>query len=439
MSSIRLGRREFLRTTAAGAALGFGSRVLADGQIIGANKAGQMARTMKLAMLVSYDDEASVSGTLVGYDESVRAEQDDNAQVSKQKGQQVIDRSFRQIKDAGFHAVVWRSMRGGQAMFKSKEYKISFPKNLAEFDPMAAAREKARQLGLEFMVWHEVKGAEAHGWALHSAFVKEHPEFLSTNRLKMTSKSSLAWAAPEVMRRRVATFKEVLAYEPDAIWIDHIKGGDVSVPIYDADGYYSMEYDKYMVEAFKSKTGRDAWQIPNKDPQWLAFRASFVTEYMRRIRSIQKESYPKVKLGSLGASIGYTHSCWYLPLKDMKDPNLGISARLPSPLANLEDHDTWTREGLIDILCAPFNTFAAADELKTILPDAKSHIQGPCAFAVCLGMPKTPAEILDCARVAYEHDAEYLLVRESFDIFNKPSIWDAFKQVSRRYGNGGNR
>ena len=124
---------------------------------------------------------------------------------------------------------------------------------------------------------------------------------------------------------------------------------------------------------------------------------------------------------------------WYLPLKNLNDPNIRITARLASPLANLEDHDTWTREGLIDGLCAPFNTFAAAKELKTILPDAKSHIQGPCQFAVCLGMTKTPAAIKDCARVAYENGAEYLFVRESYDIRTKPAVWDAFKQVAERY------
>ena len=412
MSSTRFDRRKFLGTTAAGAAWMFGAGALADEKPADADKARRGTRPMKLAMLASYDDEVS---------------------VSKQKEQELIDRLLGRIKDTGFHAVVWRSMRGGQAMFKSTEYKLSYPENIADFDPMAAAKAKARQLGLEFMVWHEVKGSEAHGWALHSTFVKEHPELLSTNRMKLTSKSELSWAAPEVMRRRVATFKEVLAYQPDAIWLDHIKGGDVSVPIFDADGYYSMGYDKYMIEAFKGKTGRDPWQIPNKDPEWLAFRASFVTRYMRRIRKLQRESNPKVRIGSLGGSIGYTHSCWYLPLKDINDPNIRKSARLASPLANLEDHDTWTREGLIDVLCAPFNTFAAAEELKTILPDAKSHIQGPCAFAVCLGMGKTPAEILECARVAHEHDAEYLLVRESYDIFDKPAIWDAFKQVAQRY------
>ncbi|MFV1968167.1 MAG: hypothetical protein ACC628_22315 [Pirellulaceae bacterium] len=228
-----------------------------------------------------------------------------------------------------------------------------------------------------------------------------------------------------------------MAYEPDAIWIDHIKGGDVSVPIYDQEGYYAMGYDKYMVEAFKAKTGRDPWKIPNKDPQWLAFRASFMTEYMRRIRKAQQQSHPKVKIGSLGASIGYTHSCWYLPLENIKDPNIRKTARLASPLANLEDHDTWTREGLIDGLCAPYNTFASAEELKAILPDAKSHIQGSCPFAVCLGMTKSPAAILDCARVAYEHGAEYLFIRESMDVHAKPAIWDAFKQVAERYSGRG--
>jgi len=411
MPSTPLGRRKFLAHTAGGAALA-ATKILVGARTAGATKARELTQGMKLAMAVSYDDEVN---------------------TSKQQEQQLIDRVFGQLQDAGFHAVVWRSMRGGQAMFKSSEYKISYPTNLAGFDPLAAAQKKARQMGLEFFVWHEVKGAEAHGWLLHSAFVKEHPELLSTNRMKMTSKSELSWAAPEVMRRRVATFKEVLAYEPDAIWLDHIKGGDVSVPNFDADGYYAMGYDKYMVEAFQTKTGRDPWQIPNQDPQWLAFRASYMTEYMRRIRQAQQEAYPQVKLGSLGASIGYTHSCWYLPLENDNSPNMSKTARLASPLANLEDHDTWTREGLIDGLCAPFNTFAAAEELKTILPNARSHIQGPCTFAVCLGMAKPPEAILDCARVAYEHDAEYLFVRESYDIRDKPEVWDAFSKVAHRY------
>ncbi len=374
----------------------------------------QRGKTMKLALLVSYDDEAAASG---------------------EKEQVLIDRLFGQMKEAGVQAVVWRSVRGGQAMFKSKQYKLFWPPNLAEFDPMAAARQKAQELGLEFIIWHEVKGGEAHGWDLHSTFVKEHPEFLSTNRLNMTSKSELSWAAPEVMQRRVEIFKEILAYNPDGIWLDHVKGGDVSVPIYDAQGYYSMGYDKYMVEAFKAKTGRDPWQIPNNDPEWLAFRASFMTEYMRKIRTIQQKTHPDVKLGSLAASIGYTHSCWYLPLEDINDPNIRKHAVLASPLANLEDHETWTREGLIDVLVAPHNTFSSLEEFKTIIPDAKSHILGPCQFGVEIWVVPSsdPAFITDVAQLAHEYDAAYLVVRESYDIFNKPAVWDAFKQVAERY------
>ena len=417
MPSTDFGRRRFLFATAAGAALGLGGRVAVGGQSAAADGASGNATTrLKMGMLVSYDDEVT---------------------VSKQEGQQLVDRLFGQLRDAGFNTVVWRSMRGGEPMFHSKEYKVSYPSDLAKFDPMAVAKKKAREVGLEFVLWHEVKGAEAHGWILHSTFVKEHPELLSTNRMKMTSKSELSWAAPEVMRHRVATFKEVLTYEPDAIWIDHIKGGDVSVPCFDADGYYAMGYDQFMVEAFRAKTGRDAWQIPNNDPQWLAFRASFVTDYMRQIRSIQKESHPQIQLGSLGASIGYTHSCWYLPLKDENDPNRSKVARLASPLANLEDHDTWTREGLIDGLCAPFNTFSSAEELKAITPDIKSHIQGSCRFAVSLGIPggglALPA-LMDYAQVAHEQGAEYLFVRESMDVYGLPSMWAAFKQVAERYG-----
>jgi hypothetical protein len=48
-------------------------------------------------------------------------------------------------------------------------------------------------------------------------------------------------------------------------------------------------------------------------------------------------------------------------------------------------------------------------------------------------MAKPPEAILDCARVAYEHDAEYLFVRESYDIRDKPEVWDAFSKVAHRY------
>lgn len=413
MTSNRLPRRRFLQTTVAGTVFMPAFQFLTANRSTATDIVKKETQPLKLVMLVSYDDEVN---------------------VSKEKEQQLIDRVFGQIKDAGFYAVLWRSMRGGEAMFESSEYKVSYPENLAAFDPMAAAKKKAREMGMKFFVWHEVKGAEAHGWALHSSFVKEHPELLSTNRMKLTSKSELSWAAPEVMRHRVATFKEVLAYEPDAIWIDHIKGGDVSVPIYDQDGYYSMGYDEYMVDAFKSKTKRDPWQIPNKDPEWLAFRAAFVTDYMRQIRKIQQERHPKMQLASLGASIGYTHSCWYLPIPVENHPNQAKTTRLASPLANLEDHDAWTREGLIDVLCAPFNTFASAAELKTIIHDAKSHLRGPCSFAVSLGMFNGRSDIQDYARVAHANDARYLVVRESIDIFNNRAVWDEFRRVAERYG-----
>ena len=48
-------------------------------------------------------------------------------------------------------------------------------------------------------------------------------------------------------------------------------------------------------------------------------------------------------------------------------------------------------------------------------------------------MAKSPEAVLDCARVAYDHDADFLFVRESYDIRDKPDVWDAFHQVSRMY------
>ena len=66
-------------------------------------KAGRRTRPMKLAMLVTYDDELRASQQL------------DSLPL---KEQALIDRLFGKMKDAGFHAVLWRSMDGGRAMFR---------------------------------------------------------------------------------------------------------------------------------------------------------------------------------------------------------------------------------------------------------------------------------------------------------------------------------
>ena len=362
---------------------------------------------MRLALMVSYDDEVAASG---------------------ETEEELVDRLFAQMSTAGFETVVWRSMRGGRAMFKSTEYSLSYPENLAQFDPLAVAGKKARKAGMEFIVWHEVKGAEAHGFGLHSAFVREHPELLSMNRRGMTSRSELSWAAPKVMDRRVNTFREVASYEPDGIWIDHLKGGDVSIPSFDSDGYYEMGYDTCMVEAFKAETGRNPWKIPNNDSQWLAFRASFVTDYMRRIRAVQKDTCPNTTIGSLAASVANT-DVWHLPIKGRDDPNMNNLVPLASALAGLEDHEAWTCEGLIDVLCAPHNTVTPPEDLDRIIQDARSRIRGRCRLAVSI-FPSGPDAIRDSAAIARRYGATHLVVRESYNLLGKPALWDALQETA---------
>ena len=75
---------------------------------------------MKLAVMFSYDDE-------FGYAYGEKSD------AGKKKGQPLIDELFGRLKEAGFEAVVWRVMMGGWALFRSNEYKISFPPNIDEF------------------------------------------------------------------------------------------------------------------------------------------------------------------------------------------------------------------------------------------------------------------------------------------------------------------
>ncbi len=50
-----------------------------------------------------------------------------------------------------------------------------------------------------------------------------------------------------------------------------------------------MEYEPPVVEGFKGKYGQDPRQLDERDPRWLSYRATFLTEFMREVREAMNE------------------------------------------------------------------------------------------------------------------------------------------------------
>jgi len=150
-------------------------------------------------------------------------------------------------------------------------------------------------------------------------FASAHPEFLEKRRdgtlLNSGDTMSMSWVHPEVRAYKVQRFTELVKKTGvDGVLLDYTRflGNDSG-------------YSQAFVDAFKKKHGRDPMKIPNDDPQWVRFRADFVTLFIRELRDSLKTVRPGLKL---------------------------IACVNPDPAKclqiSLQDWATWLDEGLID-------------------------------------------------------------------------------------------
>jgi hypothetical protein len=308
--------------------------------------------------------------------------------------------------------------------------------DFAAFDHFACARDRCRELGMDFLVWHETRG-EDHCCGLRSTFVKRYPQFLSVNRRRQRSPSELSPIHPEVLARRIALFGEVLGYDPDGVFFDWVKSGDVLVGRFDDNGIWEFGYEEPMVEAFRQQTGRDPWQIPNDDDQWLRFRAGFFTDFMRQARHIQRTLYPDVEVGLMSLTPG--EPGWHDHLFECMKKGTNAMRPVPYPLANLEDHETWLSEGLMDTFCCGHNS--RNEKVETALAHldrATQAVRGRCRLILEVNTyPITDEEAEQWAETLFTGAAERgvgeVIFRESCPMWPRQGLWKALKQVTKKY------
>jgi len=303
------------------------------------------------------------------------------------------------------------------------------------FDHFACARDRTRELGMELVVWEEPR-AEDHCCGLRSRFVKRHPQFLSVNRRGQRSPSELSPVHPEVQARRIGLFREVLSYEPDGVFFDWIKSGDTLVGRFDEDGVWEFGYEDAMVAAFRDATGRDPRDIPNNDPQWLGFRAGFVTDYMRAARDIQKALHPDTEIGLLALSPGAEG--WHDNLFACRKAGKKATRPVPNPMANLEDHETWISEDLIDAFCCGHNVGDGSVDSALSQVDAAMGAVGRCRLVLEVNTyPLTDEEAEGWAERLFagaaERGVDEIVFRESCPMWPRPGVWKALAKTTRQY------
>ena len=285
--------------------------------------------------------------------------------------------------------------------------------DMSLFDGVSMARDFAHSQGLEFFLWHE--HAEDHGgMGQIGRMGLRHPEWFTRSREGQASHCRLSWGIEPAVEYRLAWVREVLEYEPDGVYFDFTKSvestpGKGCTPHWDAKGVWNCTYDEPVVEAFKCQTGRDPFEIPNDDEEWVRFRAGYVTDFVRKIRQLQQSTYPTVTLGLFGCPKGRMGLA-----PDGKDHALA------EPLFSfLEDHETWTREGLFDEFVSAYATHGVVtgpELIQATISDSRSRVHAPCEYLgtqLEVYSAKDEESIVSGVRAAAEADCRRIVFFEA--------------------------
>lgn len=208
--------------------------------------------------------------------------------------------------------------------------------DVTTFDPLQSAAEQAPQFGIElwFYATPLLDCDTGNGWK--GEFAKAHPEWYRVFRDGTVSDTNMSWAYPEVMEYKLATIRELLRYDVKGILLDLVRQHCFrsGSQLLDEQGVCRALYEPPIVNAFRTKTGRDPFAIPNDDPEWMRFRADGNTDYVRRVRQLIRDTKPGVQLGVMVRGIGHG----------------GTQHRGDPYRECLLDVSGWAKEGLIDLL-----------------------------------------------------------------------------------------
>ena len=157
----------------------------------------------------------------------------------------------------------------------------------------------------------------------HHAFAAAHPQWWEKKRGGQLVNSGvhvgLSFGVPEVRRFKVETIAgRVRDYGLDGVALDYTRFFD-----------RTCGYHESIVDAFKAETGRDPHAIPNEDPEWVGFRAGYITRFVRELRQA---------VDAVGAERGRPVELWACV---GPDPEKCIAY-------SMQDWKAWVDEGLVD-------------------------------------------------------------------------------------------
>ena len=339
-----------------------------------------------------------------------------------------IRRELEPFRDTDFSRIYWEAASGDRTRYPSKIGRMSTNEwvedpyrvgdrlaneSWREFaregiDPLLVAVDYAHEIGLEFHAAYRTAGfhfpVPEDEWTAGGLY-DQHPEWHGRDRQGRPT-PRLSYAYPEV-REFVATLliKIVDRYPIDGVCLLFNRRPPL------------LDYEPPLVEGFQQKFGEDPRRLDERDPRWLAYRATFLTQFMRRLREL---------IGSRSRMI--------LP----KVSAIVMSSEAEN-LYFAMDVETWVREGLVDTLI-PYTSVKRLDSSRDSWldpADAEFFLritQGArCKLALNL-MPRqlSPEEYRARAQRLYAAGVEDLFFWDTNARNDYSPSWTALRRLGHR-------
>ena len=245
-----------------------------------------------------------------------------------------------------------------------------------------------------------------------SDFALEHREYRSLTRsrsyyLEPGQDLYLSAAFPEVRDHQAQMFVEALdVTRSDGLQVEFVLGNE------DEDGVVPYGYEDRTVSEFRSKFGKDPFDLPNNDPDWIQFRADYVTLFLAELRERIQRPSPQAVLSTT------------------------IIAGEPEDYIKvLQDWPAWIEKGLLDEFYLWFRTDSDLKAVQRRVRHAVDVAAGRVPVIVELscyhpGSFQDPDAMLTAGRIAMDNGASGVGIYRSHAV-EQLNFWPVLEALSK--------
>jgi len=243
-------------------------------------------------------------------------------------------------------------------------------------------------------------------------YASKHPEYRSLTRsrsyaLQPGEDLYLSPAFPEVRTHQAQVFLDVLkASQGDGIQVEFVLGNE------DEDGVVTCGYEDRTVSEFRAKHGKNPFELPNDDPEWMQFRADYVTLFLSELRAGVRQVSPDAVFSTT-------------IIAGEKDDYIKV----------LQDWPGWIEKGLLDEFYLWFRTSSDLNALERQVRHAVEVAAGRVPVIAELscyhpGSLQDPNLMLTAGRVAMDNGASSVGIYRSHAV-EQLNFWPVLEELRK--------